>query len=126
MKTLVRAVLGFILLMAIITAIHESMKTDDEKAAEAVANEKRHRVGAAEAACQILAERQAHDPKSIDWLRDERTFRYDNKAQTKATSQQPMRAKNAMGALVRTGVSCQLTRDQDSESWDVTRIRTLK
>ena len=85
-----------------------SNKTEEQKVTEEADRVKHKTINLGEATCQLAAEKQAHDPKSIEWLREERRFRFDNKRETKATSSQSMRAKNAMGALVRTGIVCKL------------------
>ena len=115
---------GLIVLGAVISSIQDANKTPLELAEQEARKIARQRVGLAEVTCTMEAERQAHDPKSIEWLRDERQFQYGNKEQTKAISRQPMRAKNAMGALVRTAVTCRLKRDGDN--WEVTKLTVLR
>lgn len=65
-------------------------------------------IGLAEASCQLAIEKAAHDPSSITWIRSEREFAYASA--DRARSIQPLRAKNAMGALVRTVAVCDLRR----------------
>lgn len=94
--------------------------------AAAVASKKEERdagikdIGLAEAACQMAAEKSANDPSSIEWIRDERQFAYSQSDRSKATSIQPMRAKNAAGGTIRTGVKCELTRT--GATWTVKRM----
>lgn len=124
MKKILLAFLGLIIVGAVVQEIANSNKTEEQKVAEDADRVKHKIIGLAEASCQLAAERQAHDPKSIEWLREERRFRFDNKPETKATSTQPMRAKNAMGALVRTGVVCKLILAADG--WQVVKISALR
>ncbi len=99
-------------------------KTEEQKVTEEADRVKHKTISLGEATCQLAAEKQAHDPKSIEWLREERRFRFDNKRETKATSSQPMRAKNAMGALVRTGIVCKLILAGDG--WRVVKLSVMK
>lgn len=124
MKKILIAFLGLSIFGAVMQEIANSNKTEEEKAVESADRIKHKTVGLAEASCQLAAEKQAHDPNSIQWLREERQFRFDNKPETKATSTQPMRAKNAMGALVRTGVVCKLILTPDG--WQIMKISTLR
>ena len=104
-------------------AAAEAKKTADEKVRlerEALSKD----VGLAEIACQIAAEGLAHDPSSIKWLYDERTFSFTAANQSRATSIQPMRAKNALGATVRTSIKCDLRKE--SGSWQVRKAVELK
>ena len=124
MKKILIAFLGLFILGAVMQEVANSDKTEEQKAAESADRVKHKTIGLAEATCQLAAEKQAHDPKSIEWLRDERHFRFDNKPETKATSTQPMRARNAMGALVRTGIMCKLLLAADG--WKVVKMSAMK
>ena len=124
MKKILIAFLGLFILGAVMQEVANSNKTDEQKATEEADRVKHKTIGLAEATCQLVAEKRAHDPKSIEWLREERHFRFDNKPETKATSTQPMRAKNAMGALVRTGIVCKLILAADG--WQVVKLSVMK
>lgn len=123
-RKLVFAFLGFAVLGAMMTIVADWGKTPEQIEAERLATnraeEKRHRVGLAEVTCQLAFERRANDPKSIEWLRDERQFAYKNKEETRAVSRQPVRAKNGFGALVLSVVTCDLQRNDDD--WRVLKI----
>ncbi len=82
-----------------------------------------HDIGLAEVTCQMLAEKRANDPASIEWLRQERKFAFTSKDHMKATSFQPMRAKNAMGALILTSVKCDLIKS--GNDWQVSKFDEL-
>ena len=91
--------------------------------ADAVADALLHDVGMAEVTCSMYAEKRAHDPSSVEWIADEKNFAYTSKDSTHATSVQAMRAKNAMGALVRGAVKCALVKD--STGWNVAKFEQL-
>lgn len=124
MRKILLVVVGVIIVSAVMQEIANSSKTEEQKVAEETERTQHKTIGLAEATCQLAAEKQAHDPKSIEWLRDERHFRFDNKPETKATSTQPMRARNAMGALVRTGIVCKLLLAADG--WQVVKMSVMK
>lgn len=124
MKKILIALLGLSILGAIMQELANSNKTEEQKVTEEADRVKHKTISLGEATCQVAAEKQAHDPKSIEWLREERHFRFDNKRETKATSSQPMRAKNAMGALVRTGIVCKLILADDG--WRVVKLSVMK
>ncbi len=91
--------------------------------AASVADALLHDVGMAEVTCSMYAEKRAHDPSSVEWIADEKNFAYTSKDSTHATSVQAMRAKNAMGALVRGAVKCALVKD--STGWNVAKFEQL-
>ena len=124
MKKILIAFVGLIILSAVVQEVANSNKTEEQKATESADRVKHKIIGRAEATCQLAAEKQAHDPGSIEWLREERHFRFDNKPETKATSTQPMRARNAMGALVRTGIVCKLLLTGDG--WQIVKMSVMK
>lgn len=94
-------------------------KTADDKA-DAISKAKLEDIGLAEVTCQMAAEKAANDPSSIDWLRQERKFFYTAADNSKAVSIQPMRAKNAMGGLIRTAVKCDLVKE--NTRWSVAKM----
>lgn len=101
------------------------------EAARAVANEQAaarskallEDVGMAEVTCSMLAEKRAHDPSSVEWIREERKFNYTAKDNSRAISIQGMRAKNAMGALTKGAVKCTLAKD--ATGWNVEKFEQL-
>lgn len=101
-------------------AAEAQAKATEAARLRAVAND----AAQAEAVCQLAAEKAANDPSSIEWLRQERQFGYTSPDKAKATSVQPMRAKNAMGAMVRTGVKCELVKS--GGQWEVQRMREAR
>lgn len=97
-------------------------KAAAEKAA-AEADARLHDIGMAEVTCSMLAEKRANDPSSVEWIRGERKFAYTSKDMKRATSVQAMRAKNAMGGLVRTAVKCDLFKGETG--WNVKKFEEL-
>ncbi len=91
--------------------------------AEAAAKARADDVGMAEVTCSMEAEKRANDPSSMEWIREERKFAYTSKDLTHATSLQGLRAKNAMGGLVKTVVRCDLVKD--SSGWNVAKFKEL-
>lgn len=87
---------------------------------QAKLNNAQEDVGIAEAVCQMTIEKNAKDPESIRWIRDQRQFNYSNNSKTKALSKQPMRAKNSYGALTLSQPICLLTKV--NEHWQVTKL----
>lgn len=78
----------------------------------------------AEALCQMQVKKQAHDPSSLSWILEERRFGYTSPDKTKAKLVEPMRAKNAMGALTLGAIECNLV--QKNGNWYVVRVTELK
>ena len=124
LKYLLISILGLVVISVIITSVRESSMTAEEKTARDVAEAHRHRIGIAEVTCQMAIEKQAHDPGSIQWLRQERQFEYNNRDHTLATSIQPFRARNAMGASILTGTICLLKRDGDR--WEIIKMSKIR
>ncbi len=94
---------------------------DEKKTAESKAA--RDDVGMAEATCQLLFEKNAHDPSSVEWISDEKKFAYTSKDMKQATSIQAVRAKNAMGGLIKGAAKCTLVKD--GTQWSVAKIEQL-
>lgn len=115
---------GAIAVVAIGMSLQNSPSSSTANAASTTDQAERKDVGLAEATCQAAAEKRANDPSSIEWLRDQRRFGYTNAEKTKARSAQPMRAKNAMGATILTGIECEL--NKTGSDWSVVKIKELK
>ena len=105
-------------------AAAETRRVEAEGQAKSDFDARQNDIGMAEVSCQMVAEKQANDPSSVDWLTHERQFAYTSPDKTKATSIQPMRAKNAMGGLVRTAVKCNLAKRNGS--WNVVSFTEAK
>lgn len=91
--------------------------------AQAAARARADDIATAEVTCTELAEKRANDPASMEWIREERKFAYTSKDLTHATSLQGLRAKNAMGGLVKTIVRCDLVKD--GTGWNVAKFKEL-
>lgn len=77
--------------------------------------------------CKMAFEKTAHDPKSIEWIRDERQAGFlKNKDGSLnrdiIANMQPVRAKNKFGALIRAHAICEAHRSGDT--WTVFSIHT--
>ena len=103
-------------------AIANAKKAAQEKAA-AESEALRHDIGMAEVTCSMLFEKRAHDPSSVEWIRDERKFNFTSKDMKHATSVQGVRAKNAMGGLIKGVVKCALVKD--ATGWNVVKMEQL-
>ena len=79
----------------------------------------------AEASCRIAFEKAAHDPSSIEWDRQDRSAGFkrnkDGSAdKTTVVSAQSVRAKNQLGALVKSIATCETIKKDDV--WLVRKI----
>lgn len=103
-------------------------KANEEKAAQDAAKKTEAEavledISLAEITCQMSAKERANDPSSIEWIRSDRKFAFTSKDSKKALSLQPMRAKNAMGAIILTSVKCDL--EKVGKDWQVIKMVEL-
>ena len=101
-------------------AKEEAARKATDEQAKAAFETRQKDIGMAEVTCSIYAEKRAHDPGSMDWLSDEKQFAFTSKDGKQAKSVQALRAKNAMGALIKSSVACDLVKDQSG--WQVKRF----
>lgn len=78
----------------------------------------------AEVTCKMAFEKSAHNPDSVDWIREERQFSYTAPDKTQAVSLQPVRARNAMNAVVRGVVKCELLKKNGN--WTIKSMAELR
>lgn len=100
----------------------EAAKVAQEKAA-AKARELDDDISKAERICTNLFEKDANDPSSVEWIRDERWFTFTSKDKKHATSTRGVRAKNAMGGLIKASIKCDLVKG--AAGWTVVKMKQL-
>ena len=103
--------LGIVALNAMESLQEGAPSTADRDRAEA----SRHDIGRAEVTCKTAFEKNAKNPDSIDWLRQERQFEFTNVEKTTALSIQPLRGKNSLDATIKSAVECKL--DKKDGDW---------
>lgn len=116
-------ILGLAVLVSMLLSEHYKQSgSPRDRAIANAAEAARKDIGLAEATCQYEFERRAHDPSSVNFIREEREFSFTNPEQTKAISKQPVRAKNAAGNLVRSILICQLSKKNND--WTITKLQS--
>ena len=77
-------------------------------------------------ACRMVFEKQAHDPASVDWIREERKgmFRFNKDKsidKAKIIISEGVRAKNRFGGLIKSTVTCNVINQQGN--WNVVDMK---
>jgi hypothetical protein len=120
MWRVIQSLFWIVVVISILGYLTEPKKSNEQLQRENIQRIKNSRIGDAEFACRYAFQNAAHDPDSIEWLRHERTFRYEDSDEVIAISRQPLRAKNALGGRVKSAVNCRLARFGDD--WRVTKL----
>jgi hypothetical protein len=118
----VKLLSGFLLVCIAAGMVKESLKPNADPQIAIDQKEK----SLAMATCQIAFEKEAHNPESISWIRDQRVAIFQvntdgTQDRTTIFTSQPVRAKNKLGALVKSNVACTVI--NQNGRWNVVKIK---